>query len=174
MHLEHFGGEGPDVAAARDRDRGLARFQAVQSHVARAADGGLQLGLTSPQMAAQELADSGFTLYIIAIGSTELNGENQSDSGLIYEPVNLGLLQQVAEIGHGQLFHATDTQVFRDALSTIEAKHRKPVQTSANERLVEVWYPLPLALALLLILLALLGDQIFASRSQKPDTESSP
>ncbi len=117
-------------------------------------DGGQQLGKVSPPQAALDLANTGMTLYVIAMGSEHHTSEDTEKGGLIYQPVNLPMLEQVARNGGGHLFHARDAQAFRDALSTIEANHRNPSPASAPQRLFQAWYPAPLALAMLLMLIA--------------------
>lgn len=119
-------------------------------------DGGLQLGAISPEEAAKSLADSGFTLYVIAMGSDNDKIKPTEQGSLIYQPADLGMLSQVATLGGGQLFHVRDTQAFNDTLSTIEDKHRQPAPPSDTHQLVTAWFPLPLGLAMVLILLALL------------------
>jgi len=117
-------------------------------------DGGAQVGSVSPQDAAQELAAEGFTLYVIAVGSSNPEAGKLDQGSLIYETVNLTMLQQVATLGNGQLFHALDSYAFTNALKTIENKHRKSSRQEDRKRLTEVWYPLPLALAMVILLYA--------------------
>ncbi|MCU7800618.1 MAG: VWA domain-containing protein [gamma proteobacterium symbiont of Lucinoma myriamae] len=83
-------------------------------------DGGAQVGAISPQEAAQQLAAEDFSLYVIAVGSSDPDEGSLDKSSLIYEAVNLTMLQQVAKQGKGQLFHVLNTQAFSDALQTIE------------------------------------------------------
>jgi len=116
-------------------------------------DGGLQLGATSPRVAAGQLADLGFSTYVIGIGSTDPDAGEHVGGGLIYEPIELAPLQQLAEIGGGKLFHVADAGAFRDALDFIEDKHRKPQPAVATERLIAPWSWLPLMIALLLLLI---------------------
>ncbi len=117
-------------------------------------DGGTQIGSVSPQLAAQELAAEGFTLYIIAVGSDDPDAGSLDNSSLIYEAANIKMLQEVADQGNGTLFHALNAQGFSDALKTIEVKHRKPVDKKNKLKLIQAWYPLPLAVAMLLFLYA--------------------
>ena len=119
-------------------------------------DGGTQIGSVSPQIAAQELAAEGFTLYIIAVGSDDPDAGSLDNSSLIYEAANIKRLQEVADQGNGTLFHALDAQGFSDALTTIESKHRKPVEKKNKVKLIQPWYPLPLAVAMLLFFYAAL------------------
>lgn len=130
-------------------------------------DGGAQIGAVAPEIAAKELASEGFTLYVIAIGSADPEAKSLDNSSLIYEAVNLKMLQQVADSGHGALFHALDSQAFSDALKSIENKHRKPVQLTEQSRLTQALYPLPLVIALLLFLYAaLFHPNTFESESR--------
>jgi len=115
-------------------------------------DGGLQLGDTAPQAAARALADGGDVLYVIGIGSGDPATDASVAGGLIYEPIDPGFLQGLADAGGGTFFHAQDSQAFVAALSTIESHHRRPQPVSPAEPLVSPWYPLPLGLAMVLLL----------------------
>ena len=123
-------------------------------------DGVLQLGKLSPQEAAKKLSEHGYTLYIIAIGSTQIDASQSDTSGLIYEPVNLALLQDVAEHGNGQMFHAVDSTAFSHALKTIESKHRKIIDASDAIQPVKSWYPYPLFSGIFLLLFTAVSSQI--------------
>jgi Ca-activated chloride channel family protein len=120
-------------------------------------DGSLQVGKKSPDVAAKELANAGFNIYVIAMGSESLS-EQQGQDTLIYEPVNLASLTNVAKQGDGQLFHAKNAQSFQDALSTIEKKHKKPITNNNGTRQIQALYPIPLFLILVgLLLLVIKG-----------------
>lgn len=123
-------------------------------------DGGLQLGESSPQEAARRLSEQGYTLYVIAIGSTQMDRANIDTTGFIYEPVDLTLLGDIAKQGNGQMFHAIDSTAFSKALQTIESQHRKVVDTSSNEiKRVQPWYPWPLILGIFLLLYSVTSGQ---------------
>lgn len=117
-------------------------------------DGSLQLGAISPQEAAHKLASKGFHLYIIAMGATSNQAIQAQSGSLLYQPVNLALLQHVAEQGKGELFHAQNAQAFTDALASIQSKHRKTVITKPQQRLRTAWYPLAILLGMGLLLAA--------------------
>lgn len=119
-------------------------------------DGSAQVGSESPQQAARQLSEAGMTVYVIAMGSTDPLAGSPDKSSLIYEPVNLTMLRQVAEQGNGQLFHARHAQAFHDALKTIESKHRQLIKKQDKQTLTEALYPLPLALAMLILLFIVL------------------
>ena len=118
-------------------------------------DGGLQLGAVSPVDAARALASAGFSLYAIAIGSADPDAGDSRSGELLYDPADIGMLRQMAETGGGKMFHALDTQAFIEALAEIEAQHRRPVPAPQARRLVEPWYPVPLAFSMLLLIAAI-------------------
>lgn len=122
-------------------------------------DGGLQLGAVSPIEAASKLRERGFILYVIGLGATGGEAESTERGGLLFAPVDLNLLQQLAEAGGGELFHARSADDFSKALSTIEAEHRHPLPAEQAERLRISWYPLPLGLAMLLLLMTVAGSR---------------
>jgi len=129
-------------------------------------DGGLQLGESSPQEAARKLTEQGYTLYVIAIGSTQIDPSKSDTTGLIYEPVDLTLLQEIADQGNGQMFHAIDSTAFSNALQRIENQHRKIITATEEMQQVKPWYQLPLFLGiLLLIYIAFAGQLILPARS---------
>lgn len=124
-------------------------------------DGGLQLGESSPQEAASRLFEQGYSLYVLAIGSTQIDQANIDTTGFIYEPVDLTLLEEIARLGNGQLFHAIDSAAFSKALQTIENRHRKVVETPPDEiKRVKSWYPLPMILGIFLLLYSVISGQI--------------
>jgi Ca-activated chloride channel homolog len=141
-------------------------LQTEEKVVILVSDGGLQTGKISPHDAVHELVADGFTLYVLAIGSTDQQVESSTNSRLIYEFADFSLLQKLAEIGGGQFYHAKDSQSFKQALLQIEQKHRHSISPENPKRLSQAWYPLPLALSMLLLL------AVFMLR--KPDWLSKP
>ncbi len=119
-------------------------------------DGGTQVGSVSPQDAARKLADKGFSLYIIAVGSDDPDADSYDNSSLIYEPANLFMLQQVADQGRGQLFHALDSQSFIDALKLIEQQHKKLLKITETIKLSQPLYAWPLLSGLIILLMTVL------------------
>jgi Ca-activated chloride channel family protein len=132
-------------------------------------DGGLQLGATSPQAAARQLAAEGNTLYVIGIGASDPVDFGGDVGGLIYEPIDPAALTEVAEAGGGRFFHAQDVDAFEAALSVIESAHRRPVAPSPTQHVVEPWYPLPLGAAMLLLLAAASRPRANRLRAREPD-----
>ncbi|NRP11018.1 MULTISPECIES: VWA domain-containing protein [unclassified Marinobacterium] len=122
-------------------------------------DSGMQLGETSPQAAAKALADAGYTLYVIAIGSTELSQEQKARAGFVYDPVDLALLDEVAKAGAGKMFHALNIDAFEEALQTISREQTTQNRSINTLPLVEPLYPWFILSGLTLLIL------IFVRRS---------
>jgi len=125
--------------------------QKQQKIVVMISDGGTQIGSHSPQEVAQKMAAEGFILYVIAVGSDKPDAGLPTSASLIYEAVNLTMLQQVAQAGKGRLYHAQDAQAFTRALAEIEEKHRKKISDKMQKYLNDALYPFPLALAMLIL-----------------------
>ena len=104
-------------------------------------DSGMQLGDSSPQSAAKALADAGYTLYVIAIGSTELSEDQKRRAGFVYDPVDLALLDEVAKAGAGKMFHALNIDAFEEALQAISREHSTVNRSIKTLPLVEPLYP---------------------------------
>ncbi len=122
-------------------------------------DGSTQLGAISPLSIAKELADEGFSLYIIAVGSADSQLTPVNNKGLIYQATNITMLQHVVDRGTGKLFHALNSSAFQNALVDIEQNHRQLIESKNQQRLSQAWYPFPLFIALLLLLYAVLRPQ---------------
>lgn len=128
-------------------------------------DGGTQIGDISPQMAAGQLSEKGFGVYVIAVGSTQPESEVLNTSSLLYEPVNLDVLKKVAKAGKGQLFHARDHNDFQQAMAAIEQLQHKLFQqseiqtdnSSADNKLTRPLYYIPLLCAMLILMLLAAG-----------------
>ncbi len=131
-------------------------------------DASLQVGRIPPVAGAEALARAGLTLYTIAMGSADPEAGEGGAGGLIYRPVDLDLLRQVARAGGGEMFHAVDGGRLGAALETIESRHRRPLPAGDGERRVRALYPWPLGAALALVLAALAGSR--PSRSGRPAT----
>lgn len=125
-------------------------------------DGGTQIGAMAPDTAARQLVKKGFTLYVLAMGTSEADADLVNNSSLIYQVVNLQTLQKLADSGAGQLFHVLNAQAFKDVLAsiltTIESKHSHTINEQTHKRLSHVWYPLPLFIGMLLLLYSALTN----------------
>jgi Ca-activated chloride channel family protein len=114
-------------------------------------DGGTQVGNTSPQDAAKQLQEKGFTLYVIAMGAAGKSAQAYDNSSLIYEPANLKRLQLVIDESNGQLFHAKNEQDYGLLLPLL----KKPINQSdiipLEQQFIIVYYPMALFIAMLLL-----------------------
>jgi len=117
-------------------------------------DSGMQLGDIAPQSAAKNLAEAGYTLYVIAIGSTDLSEVQKARTGFVYDPVDLALLSEVATAGAGKMFHAQTIDAFEEALETISQEQTPKSSTINTVRLINPLYPWFIVFGLSLLLLA--------------------
>jgi len=108
-------------------------------------------GKLSPIAGAKYAMDAGAILHTIAIGSTKLQASQSGE--LIYEPADLKLLQQMAQMTGGESFHATDVATMDAALRDIEKRHQIISNKIYMPRLQQPLYQWPLLTALLLLIM---------------------
>lgn len=77
-------------------------------------------GRLSPLTAATLAKRASLPLYTIAIGAGSTGAEEQRLTGLIYEPANLALLSQLAELTGARAYQAGDSQALQQAIRDIE------------------------------------------------------
>lgn len=90
-------------------------------------------GSIDPQTAAELAAEAGLPLYTIAIGATTAKAEQQRTTGLIYEPVDRGLLEALSARTGARNYQAGDAQALESAVTDI-------ANSEANLRLVAPRY----------------------------------
>lgn len=132
LTAEHFGNEGERVAV----------LFSTASH---------PLGRLSPQEGAQRLKQAGVTLYTMGVGATNYAAAERGSGGLIYEPVDLALLGELAKQTGGQGFHANSSEAVEQALKAIERRHIRALAKESAPHTRQPLYVFPLALALLLL-----------------------
>ncbi|MEJ2142619.1 MAG: VWA domain-containing protein [Gammaproteobacteria bacterium] len=82
-----------------------------------------------PRVAAEYLSTQGFHLHIIGIGAGSQQAENTEDiSGLIYQPANFRLLEEIAVAGKGQFYWTKDLNSLNDALDNIRQTEKRQVE----------------------------------------------
>lgn len=113
-------------------------------------DAVLPTGELSPIEGARRAAEQGARLHTIAVGSTSM--QDQIDNSLIYEPADLQLLKQMAEITGGSAFHAVDVQAMDKALKVIQ-QQQQHIGDAERPQIQLPLYIWPLSLAVLLIVL---------------------
>lgn len=120
-------------------------------------DSMIQIGAVPPQEAARQLHEKGYVLCVVAIGSTELSEAAHAQVGYVYEPVDLKLLNDVAQAGGGELIHATTPEILGDAFVGIQTQYVRAKQESTvdNER-TEI-AQIPLLIGMFALGVAMLG-----------------
>lgn len=110
-------------------------------------------GKITPMQAADYAKQSGIPLYTVAIGATDYTAQDVRDSGLIYRPVNVELLQSLAAHTGAQYYLAKDTQSLERAINAIEQRESnlgQPPPIYTHQPLYQ--WPLFIGLLLLCIL----------------------
>ena len=114
-------------------------------------DGVLPSGNLSPLEGARRAKQSGAKLHTIAMGAT---GKRDTEAAaLLYEPADLELLQQIAQITGGRSFHAIDASAIDQALEAIEQHQQASVKPMPAPQLQQPLYIWPLSLAILLLVI---------------------
>ncbi len=112
------------------------------------------------------------TLHTIAIGSPDVQASLPGE--LIYEPVDIDLLQQLAEMTGGESFHAKDVTSMDAALHAIEKRHQKVTgeknmhddTVDKNQRPRQPLYYWPLLGALLFLMLFMVRPHFHFDRNR--------
>lgn len=118
-------------------------------------------GKVAPNAAAKLIAESGIPVFTIAIGSSQKKSDQQVQGGL-YQPVDLSLLKNIAEITQGKSYQVHDSDAIKLALANIlKQRQNLAVAIPEYERETLYLYPLLLGLMMLLLLqiLRLLGNR---------------
>lgn len=128
-------------------------------------DANNSIGQATPTAAAELARAAKIPIYPIAIGSSALEGEN-AKTGLLYQPVNVEMLQSIAEQTGGVSFEATDIQTIENALEAISQLQKneaapKPYYTQTP---LYFWF---LLLAILPLLLIQLGQFLVPNKEQQ-------
>ena len=130
--------------AARDQD-------APDTTMILISDGVLPSGQISPLEGARRAAQSGAMLHTIAMGAARM--QENTETALLYEPADLELLQQIAQITGGRSFHATDAAAIDQALETIEQQQQAVAEVVQAPQLQQALYIWPLGAAILILVI---------------------
>ncbi len=111
-------------------------------------DADRETGRITPTNAAALARQAGLPLYTIAIGAATEAAEEQRVSGLIYQPVNLDLLQDMAATTGAKSYRAGATLALKEAITDIEQREqRKVAQPPRYQREpVYMWLLIPVLL----------------------------
>lgn len=101
-----------------------------------------------PRAAARYLATQHYHLHIVGIGAASYAAEDTTHQSLVYHPINMQLLQEIASAGSGRFFWARNTTQLHNALLEIKQAEQRQV-ISATEYVPLPLYQWPLLLAVL-------------------------
>ena len=90
-------------------------------------------GNIDPLIAAELAKNAKLPLYTIAIGATSLAAEDGRQSGLLYSPVDLDLLERISSITGAKSYHAINPRALQNAIQAINLHE-------TNKRKVEPQY----------------------------------
>lgn len=76
-------------------------------------------GKIDPDVAAQLAKNAKLPLYTIAIGATSLEAEEQRRGGLLYSPVDLGLIRQLSDMTGAKSYQAGNPNALKEAIQAI-------------------------------------------------------
>ena len=96
-----------------------------------------------PRIAASYLSQQGFHLHVIGIGAGSQQAEDTDNiSGLIYQPANFLLLEEIANSGKGQFFWAKDISSLNSALKNIHQTEKRiiDVQPEYIKQPLYMWF----------------------------------
>ena len=112
-------------------------------------------GTITPQAATALAARAGIPLYTVAIGAATYAAEEQRKSGLIYQPVDLALFEDLARRSGAQSYRATDPAGLEKAIADIDKREKNTHQPEPRYYRIALYHWPLLGGVLLLLLLAL-------------------
>jgi len=96
--------------------------------------GGTPTGDIDAIAAAQLAREQHIPLYTVIIGAAHADAAEQRNSGLIYRPAGIELLNTLAEITDANSFTATDSDAIEQALQAIRQRESRPQASTINHR----------------------------------------
>ena len=108
-------------------------------------------GKVTSSASAKLIAESGIPVFTIAIGSSQKKKDEDVQGGL-YQPVDLKLLKNIAEITSGESYQVNDSNAMKQALQSI-LKQRQNLAEAVPIYERETLYFYPLFFGLLIIVL---------------------
>jgi Ca-activated chloride channel family protein len=122
-------------------------------------------GAITPDSAAELARQAELPLYTVAIGATTKAAEEQRTTGLIYEPVDVAMLNSIATLTGARNYQANDARALEQAINDI-AQHETNPRQAAPRYYREPLYLWPLLCAVIaLIVLAMLPTLHIAIRN---------
>jgi len=148
-----LGGRNSDISASLELVAERFLKDNTGSHekiIILSSDAYQQLGAQPPVQAAKTLMQSSVTIITLAIGSSTFPEVLLGKAHLIYQPVDLALLQQLADVGHGQMIRASQNDAAQRLLSSIDRPDQRSAEQQPRPQLSLYQYPLLLAMVILL------------------------
>ena len=106
-----------------------------------------------PRAVAAYLHGQGYRLHTIGIGAASYEAQDKDYRGLIYHPVNFGLLEAIAENGGGQFYWADSAGSLQAAMQAIQREERRKVNVEPRHITIPLYqWPLLASLAWLVLL----------------------
>ena len=146
-----LGGRTSDIGTALQLvEQSIPAIASKQNRILLFSDGYQLSSATDPIAAAASLAQKGFTIDTVSVGSLQKPDFSLGKSHLIYHPVNLAIMEQLAQAGKGKMFHAQQLGV-TDKL--IKNQIDSGLQRDTNQKMViqTPLYQYPLILILILL-----------------------
>jgi Ca-activated chloride channel family protein len=110
-------------------------------------------GAIKPETAAELAQQARLPLYTVAIGASSRAAEEKRVTGLLYEPVDIGLLQRIAQRTGARSYQAGDARALEQAIHDIvRHESNKAAVTPRYEQ--QPLYQWPLLIGLVLLMLA--------------------
>ena len=81
-----------------------------------------------PRTVARLFDKASLRLHTITLGAASAKAEEEAVSGLVYQPVNVKLMQEIAAAANGKSFWANSTENLQSALVTIQQTEKKKAQ----------------------------------------------
>jgi Ca-activated chloride channel family protein len=125
-------------------------------------------GSIKAESAAQLAKEAGLPLYTVAIGATSKKAEEERVAGLLYEPVDLSLLEAISRVTGGRNYLAGDSQAFEQAIQDIAR------QESNKREQPPQYYRQPLYTWPLLIVIGILFLHALANALQRQHRHTTP
>lgn len=127
-------------------------------------DGYLQIGSSSPVASVQQLVNNQFTVHSLAIGSPKLPEFSLGIAHLLYAPVDLQLMQSLADAGQGQMIHAWENDDVSELVKAISIPENATPNSTRYQ--ISSLYMVPLGLAMCLFIVYVFPiKRLWASKS---------
>lgn len=116
-----------------------------------------------PRAIAGYLHTQGYRLHTVGIGASSFEAQETDSIGLIYQPANFGLLEEIAGRGGGRFYWADNVSSLQAAIAAIQSAERRRVKVEPRYVTLPLYqWPLLAGLTWMLVL------QLWASRSRRP------